>query len=181
MKKYLDFIKNHRILIYSILLGGFLFFAINKFYINKIEEKNIKMLTERENLIKQKNELLNLIASLKKENEALEKENITLKDILLFKTKILDMKNKAIFFNHISNFNGILLESIVPGNIDKSSPNLFKWTINISIRGSYREIKNYIDYLNKLPYLIIINRLEMSKNPQKPINSAQITLEVLCR
>lgn len=181
MKKYLEILKGHKILIYSFIVFCVLFYGIKKFCINKIEIKKNKMIAEKENLLKQKNELLNVVSNLKKENQILDQEKITLKDILVFKTKILDLKNKAVFLNHISNYNEVALESVVPGNIDKNSSNLFKWTINISVKGTYSQIKNYIDYLNKLPYLININRLELSKNSQRSINTAHITMEVLCR
>lgn len=181
MKKYLLILKNHKILIYSLFFILILFYVVNRFYIGQLETKKNTMLVEKENLTKQKNELLNAISNLKKENQILDQEKITLKDILIFKTKILDLKNKAIFLNQISNYHEVVLESIVTSDIVKSSPTLSKWTINITVKGTYNQIKNYMDYLNKLPYLINIVRLELNKQSQRQINTAQITMEVLCR
>lgn len=181
MKKFLLIIKEHKIIIYSLLIISVLFVGINKIYINKLMTNQKSMLIEKEKLIRQKNDLLNVISNLKKENQILDEGSVTLKDVLIFKTKILDFKNKAVFLEQISNYNEVALESVVPGNMDKSSSHIFKWTINVSVKGTYNQIKNYVDYLNRLPYLININRLELSKHSQKSINTAQITLEVLCR
>lgn len=181
MKKYFEILKKHKIILYSLVFICALYYGINRFYIYQREKKINNLIAEKNNLIKQKDDLTKVITSLKKENETLGKGKISLKDILLFKTKILDLKNKAAFLKEISNFDRIILESIVSGNIDKNSSKLFRWTVNISVKGSYSQIKEYVDYLNKLPYLISINRLEMSKQSNRPNINAQITLEVLCR
>ena len=181
MKKYFEILQKHRIVFYVLVFICFFYFGINNFYIKQKETKIYNLVMEKNNLIKQKDELSRTISNLKKENEIFQKEIISLKDIIIFKTKILDIKNKAIFLSQISSFDGITLESIVPGDINKNSSKLFKWTINISVKGSYSQIKEYADYLSKLPYLINISRLELTKQNIKSTNNAQITLEVLCR
>jgi Tfp pilus assembly protein PilO len=178
MRNFLKVIKQHKILAIGIGVFILLFVLLEKLYLAKLDRSIKNLVTQKESLLKEKQELEGVLSSLEKEN--VKTKSSALKNILLLKTRILDYKQNAMFLKEITDFNEVTFENITPAKFEKTST-IGRWIINVGIRGSYLQIKNYIEYLNKLPYIININRLELNKGNNKQANRAQITLEVICR
>jgi len=180
MRNLLNAIKQHKILLIGVGVLVFLLVLLQDLYFIKLDNRIKNLVNQKESLLKEKQQLENVLINFKKEVENTKSQSSTLKNIFLLKTRILDYKQNALFLKEITDFNEIVFENITPAKFEKTSA-LGRWIINVGVRGSYLQIKNYIEYLNKLPYIIHINRLELNKGSNKQANRAQITLEVICR
>ncbi len=180
MRNFLNVIKQHKVLTFGVGILILLFVLLQQFYFIKLDNRIKNLVNQKESLLKEKQQLEKVLANFAKEMDNVKSQSSSLKDILLLKTKILDYKQNAMFLKEITDFNEITFENITPTKFEKTSA-LGRWIINVGVRGSYLQIKNYIEYLNKLPYIVHINRLELNKGNNKQANKAQITLEVICR
>lgn len=173
------FITKHKILLFGLLIS-FLLIYLGKMAMKPINAKIVNAKSEIEKLNVEKNNLLSELGQIKnKEMDMLEKEK-HLNEYFILKSKIADLSNPTKFFKDITDFNRVNINSLKPLKKEKVS-NYIKMEINLNIIGSYENIKAYLTYLNDLPYLINIKKLDFSKTQEKNYNNVSLVIEVVGR
>lgn len=179
MKKVNLPIKEHKVLLVGLIISLLLIY-VGKLIIKPINIKLVNGKAEIEKLNIEKNNLLKEVEQIKaKENEIKEKER-RLNEYFLLKSKLADLSNPAMFFKDITDFNKVKFKSIKPIKKEKIS-HYIKMEINLSVSGSYEDIYNYLKYLDNLPYIISIKKLDFSKGEEKNYNNINLVIETVGR
>lgn len=179
MKRIDLIIKEHKILFIGLSISFLLIYA-GKMVIKPINSKitNAKMEIEKLNI--EKINLLKEAEQLKNKESDIKDKERRLNDYFLLKSRLADLSNPSKFFKDITDFKEIKFNSIKPLKKEKIS-HYIKMEINLSISGTYESIYNYFKYLDSLPYLISIKKLDFSKGEEKKYNNISLIIESIGR
>ncbi|MCX7990692.1 MAG: type 4a pilus biogenesis protein PilO [Proteobacteria bacterium] len=172
-------IREHKILLIGFAISVFLIY-VGKIVINPIYNKIASTKSEIEKLNIEKSNILKEVELIRgKESEIKEKEK-QLTEYFLLKSKLANLSNPSKFFKDITDFKKVRFISIKPAKREKVSHYL-RMELTLSISGSYEDIYNYLKYLDSLPYIISIKKLDFSKGEQKSYNNVTLLLEIVGR
>ncbi len=178
MKNFYLPLKEHKILLVGLFLGLILFFG-GKAFMKPITTKIDSSKAELDKLTTEKNNLFKEVDLLKsKEEEARQKEQ-RLIDYFMLKSKLANLTNPSKFFKDITDFKKIRFNNIRPIKKEKIS-HYIKMELNLNISGSYEDVYDYLKYLDNLPYIISIKKLDFSKGDSKN-NNINMVIETVGR
>ncbi|GAB4440962.1 MAG: hypothetical protein OHK0040_12350 [bacterium] len=170
----------HKTLFYGILIILLFNFVAKRFLFTPLETKVAAMKSKAATLTSEKNNLAKEVASLKgKEAELKEKES-RLTEYFLLKSRLVDFNRASQFLKNIVSYSGVKIQSLKPGKKEQIGQ-FKKWQINLLLSGTYTEINNYFNYLDRQPYLLNIKNVALSKGDSRGEVSANITLEAVGR
>lgn len=136
--------------------------------------------TEIQKLNSDKANLAKEVESLKKKGADLKNKEGQLTDYFLLKSKLVDFRTASDFFKKLVSYNGIKVELLKPGKKEAVSQ-FVRWHINISAKGSYENIYGYLDYLESLPYVLNVKKLELAKTEVRGMNRINLSIEAVGR
>lgn len=179
MKKFNLTIKKHKVLLVGLIMSILLIYA-GELIIKPLNIRLVNGKSEIEKLNIEKGNLLREVEQIKtKENEIKEKER-HLNEYFILKSKLASLSNPSVFYRDITDFNKVKINSIRPIKKEKIS-HYIKMEINLGISGSYENIYNYFKYLDNLPYIISIKKLDFSKGEEKNYNNINLIIETVGR
>lgn len=173
-------ILKHKYLFSGIIIIVLLNFLLNRYLILPMETKLSSVKSRVLTLTNEKNNLTKEVSTLKsKEAELKEKEN-RLTEYFILKSKLVEFNITSQFLRNIVSFNGVKIDNLKPGKKEQIGQ-FKKWQLYITLSGSYGDINNYFSYLDRLPYLLNVKNVSLSKGNTKGEVTANVTLEAIGR
>ncbi len=165
-------IKDHRIMVIVLTLA-IVFYYAGQFALKPVTKKIISAKDELARLNTEKSNLIKEVEMIKGKEEELKEKEKRLTEYFILKSKIGNISNHSKFFKDITNFDKVSFISLKPTKKEKIS-HYIKMELTLNISGSYQDLDNYIKYLDGLPYIISVKKLDFSKTSGKNINISMV-------
>lgn len=170
----------HKSLVFGIILLLLLNFIVKRFIINPIEAKLVAAKSKVSTLTSEKQNLEKEVAILKDKQALLKEKETRLTEYFMLKSKLVDFSMSTTFLKNLVSYGNIKIESLKPDK--KEQVGQFKrWQLNISISGSFSNINGYFNYLDTLPYLLNVKKVDLSKVSANGMLQANVVLEAIGR
>lgn len=170
----------HKFLVSGLVLLFLLNFVAKKFVINPMYAKLSAAKSRVSTLTSEKQNLEKEVAILKDKESLLEEKETRLTEYFMLKSKLVDFSKSSIFLRNLFNYNGVKIESIKPDKKERVGQ-FKKWQLKITVSGSFSNINGYFNYLDTLPYLLNVKKVELSKVSANGVVHANIVLEAVGR
>jgi|GEM_PF-5506820 len=170
----------HKVLVLGIVAILLVNFVVKKLLIIPLETKLSAAKGRVESLSKEKNNLEREVAVLKSKEAFLKEKESRLTEYFMLKSKLIDFNMVSKFLKDIVSYGGVKVDTLRPGKKEQVGQ-FKKWQLNISLTGSFTDINSYFSYLDSLPYLLNVKKVELSKGNTKGMVHANIVLEAVGR
>ncbi len=162
----------HRLLFIGLIVVLFLVYS-GKLSMRYLENKINPAKAELEKLNAEKINLVKEIDLIKGKESLLKEQEKKLTEYFILKSRVGNISNSSRFFKDITNFKKMVFNSLKPTKKEQISQYL-KMEITLNITGSYEDLEKYIKYLDELPYIISVKKLDFSKTNGKNINITMV-------
>lgn len=168
----------HKFLLFSLLILFFLTLLIKRFVIlpmaNRLDEINKKIVSlsvEKDNLLKE-------IKNLKEVELKLREKEGRLAEYFILKSKLADFNASSKILRDLLSFHSVKYNRLNPDKKEQIGK-FKKWILHLNLTGSYADLNNYFNYLDRLPYILSVKNVKLSKGNAKGEVFAEVTVEVI--